>query len=275
MVQNETTRGIFIESAIAYMQSHNLDGISIDWEYPTHRGTSVPEDKHRYTLLLKEFRESFKQQENKMLTLSASVSAGRKIISTAYEASEITKYVDWVNVMAYALHGAWKSETGHHTAMAGSIPNILDSLKAWQEIGMPNNKISLGLATYGRTFTLENADKNDLGDPVLGAGYAGPFTGADGVLSFYEFCNLTWSRFTLFQQSKAKKPYASKGDQWVGYESPESIAYEVRTVFTENCCLRGISIWTIGYDDFSGQFCKKGVYPLINSTVKALNDAPF
>ena len=275
MVKNKSTRAIFIQSTISYMHRHKLDGISIDWEYPTHRGTSIPEDKHRYSKLLEEFKKSFKQIQNKTFTLSTSVSAGRKIISTAYEVTEIAKHVDWVNIMAYAFHGAWKGRTGHHTAMEGDTPNVLDSLRAWQELGMPNNKISLGLATYGRTFTLANSNKADLGDRVTGAGIPGPYTNANGILSFFEFCNQTWSRATPFQKSIAKKPYASKGDQWIGYESPESIAYEVRTVFASNFYLRGISIWTLGYDDFSGRFCKQGLFPLLNYAVKALNDAPF
>ena len=153
MVRNTTTRGIFIESAISYMKTNSLDGISIDWEYPTRRGTSVPEDRHRYTLLLKEFKVAFNKQ-NKDFTLSACVLSGRRIISTAYEILEISKYVDWANVMAYALHGAWDDETGHHTAMTGGKTNVPDSLEAWQEFGMPNDKINIGLATNGRSFTL-------------------------------------------------------------------------------------------------------------------------
>lgn len=275
MVQNKTTRAIFIHSAITYLHRHELDGISIDWEYPTHRGTSIPEDKHRYTLLLKEFRQSINQINNKTFTLSASVSAGRKIINTAYQVTEIAKYVDWVNIMAYALHGAWKDKTGHHTAMEGGTPNVLDSLRTWQNLGMPNDKINLGLATYGRTFTLANPDKDGLGDRIIGAGLPGSYTSANGILSYLEFCNKTWSRVTPFQKSIAKKPYASKGDQWIGYESPESIFYEVKTVFAGNCCFRGISIWTLGYDDFSGRFCQQGPFPLLKSAVKALNDAHF
>ena len=274
MVRNITTRGIFIESAISYMKTNSLDGISIDWEYPTRRGTSVPKVRNRYTFLLKEFKKAFDKQ-NKTFTLSASVSVDPKIVNTAYEVTQISKYVDWVNVMAYALHGAWKDETGHHTAMSGGNSNVISSVKAWQEFGMPNDKISIGLATYGRTFTLLDKDKNNLNDPIIGAGTAGRYTEASGILSFYEFCNQTWSRLTPFHKSAAKKPYASHGDQWIGYESPKSIANEVTTLFSDNCCFRGISIWTLGYDDFSGKFCKIGKYPLIYAAVQALKDAPF
>ena len=271
MVHNQTTRSIFIQSAISYMKTHNLDGISIDWEYPTKRGTSPPEDKQKYTLLLKEFKEAF-VGENKTYTLSASVSAGRRTISTAYEITEIAKYVDWVNIMAYALHGAWEDETGHHTAMAGGLPNVPDSLKAWQEMGMPNNKINLGVATYGRSFTLLFEDDYGLGAPVIGAGNPESYTRGKGMMSYYEFCNQTWSHMTSFNRSLAIKPYASRGDQWIGYESPQSLRNEVKTIFgaNENSGLHGIAVWTLGYDDFSGLFCHEGKYPLVRAALRGM-----
>ena len=269
MVHNKTTRAVFIDSAISYMIKHKVDGLSIDWEYPTHRGTSGPEDKEKYTLLLKEIREAY-QKYKVPFTLSASVSAGRRIISTAYEIPKIVKYVDWVNIMAYALHGAWEDKTGHHTAMRGGLPNVPDCLKAWQDAGMPNNKINLGVATYGRSFTLLFDDERGVGAPVIGAGRPGKYTRGNGILSYYEFCMNEWDSITPWYQSAAGKPYASRRDQWIGYETPSSLRYEVTTLVNRNC-LHGIAIWALGYDDFTGLFCGQGKFPLVKEAVKALD----
>ncbi|XP_066933742.1 chitinase-3-like protein 1 [Clytia hemisphaerica] len=271
MVRNQTTRGIFIQSSISYILQHRLDGISIDWEYPTHRGTSGPEDKHRYTLLLREFREAFTLQQLPF-TLSASVSAGRRVISSAYEIPEIEQYVHWVNIMAYALHGAWEDETGHHTAMTGGLPNVPDSIEAWRELGMPDDKINVGVATYGRTYKLLFKEEFDIGGPVLGAGNAGTYTKGAGILSYYEICALNWTHRTPYWESVAGKPYASDKDQWVGYETPESIASEIRTLFSDRC-YHGIAVWNLGYDDFNGTFCGQGKFPLLKSAVKTLHES--
>jgi len=139
MAKNKESRSIFINSAIEYMKTNKLDGLSIDWEYPTKRGTSDECDTYRYTLLLREIKQAY-QAQNLNYTISASVSAGRKTISTAYDVPEIAKVVDWVNVMAYALHGAWEDETGHHTAMKGGLPNVPDSLSAWIELACRETK---------------------------------------------------------------------------------------------------------------------------------------
>lgn len=51
---------------------------------------------------------------------------------------------------------------------------------------MPAKKIILGLAAYGRTFTLVDAELNGLDSPVSGAGLAGEFTRERGSLAYYE-----------------------------------------------------------------------------------------
>ena len=44
----------------------------------------------------------------------------------------------------------------------------------------------LGLAAYGRSFTLEDDGDSGLGAPTRGPGAPGPYTGEAGILSIYE-----------------------------------------------------------------------------------------
>lgn len=60
------------------------------------------------------------------------------------------------------------------------------SANYWASLGAPKEKLIIGLATYGRTFTLKNENDTDLGAPVLKAGYAGPFSKEPGLLSYAE-----------------------------------------------------------------------------------------
>ena len=52
--------------------------------------------------------------------------------------------------------------------------NIDSSVKYWIAAGAPKNKLVLGLASYGRSFTLSNPSSNTLGSSASGAGSAGP-----------------------------------------------------------------------------------------------------
>jgi chitinase len=51
---------------------------------------------------------------------------------------------------------------------------------------MPKEKISMGLATYGRTYTLVNSSNTGIGAPSSGAGEPGKYTREAGFLSYYE-----------------------------------------------------------------------------------------
>ena len=58
----------------------------------------------------------------------------------------------------------------------------------WLDGGCPKEKLIVGIATYGRCFTLTNSAQNGLGAPVKGACMAGTYTREAGFLSYYEVC---------------------------------------------------------------------------------------
>lgn len=52
--------------------------------------------------------------------------------------------------------------------------------------GAPKEKLMIGMPTYGRSFTLVDKDKFDIGAPASGGGVPGNFTNESGFLSYYE-----------------------------------------------------------------------------------------
>ena len=56
----------------------------------------------------------------------------------------------------------------------------------WIEGGMPKEKISMGLATYGRTFELLDASSTSIGALGIGPGAPGNYTREEGFLAYYE-----------------------------------------------------------------------------------------
>lgn len=272
MVTNVTTRKIFIDSAISYLKKHKFDGLSYEWEWPGRPGFPSS-DKHKFTLLLQEthaaFEKQAKQHKEVQYLLTASVAARRKIITSAYEISEISKYVDWVLIMTYGLHGFFENVTGCPTAMSGPIPTVPDSMHIFLEGGMPPQKILLGLAGYGASLQLVSSHNAGLGAPVAGPGLPGKYTRTPGLLSFYEICSTQWSHMTPWNVSKAGAPYASENNQWVGYETPSSIRHKM-TSLINRYDLRGFGFWGLDYHDFTGSFCNLGKYPLLSIAFEAM-----
>ena len=56
----------------------------------------------------------------------------------------------------------------------------------WLDKGAIKEKLVLGIAFYGRCFTLVSADETGLGAPADGPGPLGPYTREAGFYSYYE-----------------------------------------------------------------------------------------
>ena len=174
--------------------------------------------------------------------------------------------------MAYDYHGSWNKNTGHNSPLFARQGQTGDQLllnqeatiDAWIELGAKAEKLVLGLAMYGRTFTLKTKKMNGMNAPSTDAGQSGPYTQAPGFLSYYEICNLmTNDGWTKEWNDEQKIPYAFKDDQWVGFDDPESI--RLKCDYAVKRKLAGAMIWSLDLDDFTGSFCSEGKYPLLRS----------
>lgn len=56
----------------------------------------------------------------------------------------------------------------------------------WLEKGIPASKLTMGLPTYGRGWTLQDAANSGYNAPATGPSPKGISTKADGYLSYYE-----------------------------------------------------------------------------------------
>ena len=155
------------------------------------------------------------------LLLSLAVAAGVGTIQNGYDIARLHQFVDWIGVMSYDLHGtfwprrpyppgpvartlslslclpppplppttlagSWESFTGAHTALqdAASPLSVTAAVDYWLSGGMPPSKLVVGLATYGRSFTLPSTSPAGIGAPASGAGSQGPYTGTAGFLAW-------------------------------------------------------------------------------------------
>lgn len=64
--------------------------------------------------------------------------------------------------------------------------------------GAPKEKLMIGMPTYGRSFTLVDKEKFDIGAPASGGGTSGNFTNESGFLSYYEVLYRLYSSSSRF-----------------------------------------------------------------------------
>ena len=170
------------------MVAFNLDGVDIDWEFPSwSHNFSKRFERDNFVHLLKvgvdmkviiaviayimsdlqEIRSEFNRHQlitGKALILSTAVAAQITIISISYKPKEIAKYVDFINLMSYDFYiykWHWPF-IGHNSAL---FPRPLDigivytfntewSANYWHQIGVPKHQIMVGIPAYGKRFTL-------------------------------------------------------------------------------------------------------------------------
>ncbi|XP_037680941.1 chitinase-3-like protein 1 isoform X2 [Choloepus didactylus] len=275
LASNTESRQTFIKSVPPFLRAHGFDGLDLSWLYPGRR------DKQHFTTLVKEMKAEFAkevQPGTEPLLLSAAVSAGKVNIDHGYDIPQISQHLDFINLLTYNFHGAWSKTTGHHSplfkgqadARTDRFNNVDYAVGYMVRLGAPANKLVMGIPTFGGSFTLASAETG-IRAPASGPGLPGRFSKEEGMLAYYEICDFLRGA-TVHQLLDQQVPYAIKGNQWVGYDDPESIKSKVQYLRQKQ--LAGAMVWTLDLDDFRGSFCGQNMrFPLIRTIRDAL-DAP-
>lgn len=216
MAANDEYRRAFAADCDRVVKEFALDGIDIDWEYPTSSMANIsssPDDTEYFTLLMQDIRAAIGNE--KELTL-ATVASARYIDFKA-----ILPFVDFVNIMAYDMASAPK----HHSALypSGHSGDITSdgAVTAHLKAGVPPSKLVMGMPFYGR--------------------------GGDGYPSFQDYNKVgnTDTQYTEKWDEMAQVPYlADKNDTLVfGFENPRSLAIKCQYILDKD--LLGGMYWII------------------------------
>ncbi|KAJ9590784.1 hypothetical protein L9F63_016170, partial [Diploptera punctata] len=268
MASTEEGREKFTGSAVAFVEKRGFDGLDLDWEYPAKRGGSA-KDKENYALLLKSLSEKL---HSKGYLLTVAVSADPDTIDNGYDIPSVNRYADYVSLLSFDYHTASSDNFTGLNAPLHEIPgeygtqlNVENSINKWLDGGVPANKLVLGIPLYGRTYTLQNPDFHNLGDPIVANGTAGQFTRQPGFLAYYEICmDNNWQNV---RSGDGDLIYAYNGDQWVTYDDVSAVTFKAQFVMEKG--LAGMMAWAVDYEDFMNK-CGAGENPLLTAATQAM-----
>ncbi|XP_008570133.1 PREDICTED: oviduct-specific glycoprotein-like [Galeopterus variegatus] len=192
MLSTFANREKFINSVISFLRRQDFDGLDLFFLYPGLRGSPM-RDRWTFVFLIEELLLAFQKEAQltmrPRLLLTAAVSGVPHIIQTSYDVRLLGRFLDFINVLSYDFHGSWEKFTGHNSPLF-SLPEDPKSsaytMNYWRKLGVPSEKLIMGLPTYGRTFHLLTASKNGLQARAMGPASPGKYTQQPGFLAYYE-----------------------------------------------------------------------------------------
>jgi len=234
MAADDNLRKSFADDCQRVVEEFGLDGIDVDWEYPTSSAADIsssPDDTENFTLLMRDIRKAI--GNDKLLTLATAASA--KYI----DFRAIDKYVDFVNIMAYDMGRA----PVHHSPLyrsenAGSLTSD-EAVIAHLEAGVPSHKLVLGMPFYGRG-------------------------GEGGVPNFIDYKRIkALEGYTEMWDDIACVPYLvdENGAFVCGYDNPQSLAIKCQYVIDNG--LLGAMYWDYN-GDAEDRVLSKAIYDSFN-----------
>ncbi|GEC04673.1 chitinase [Streptomyces spinoverrucosus] len=183
---NQTGIETFANSAVEFIRKYGFNGVDIDYEYPTTmKDAGNPLDwsisnarraglVKGYAALMKTLREKLDRAgaadgRHYLLTVAAPSSG---YLLRGMETFQVQKYLDYVNIMSYDLHGAWNEYVGpnaslfddgkdaelaaagvYSTSQYGGIGYLnTDWAYHYFRGSMPAGRINIGLPYYTRGF---------------------------------------------------------------------------------------------------------------------------
>ncbi|OTA84778.1 glycoside hydrolase family 18 protein [Hypoxylon sp. CO27-5] len=247
---SSANRSKFIAALIKFMKEWGFDGVDLDWEYPAapdRRGNAA--DSRNYLFLVQDIRAQFDAQ-NRGWGLSFTAPASYWYMRW-FNIESMAMYVDWINLMSYDLHGSWDSLgnwIGPHVYAHTNMTEIKEALQLLWRNNVPAEKVNLGLAFYGRSYTLVDPSCNTPGCEFKDPGRPYRCGTQGGYLPYKDIASIRTGIdvHEVHDEETGAMYMTYDHDQWVSFDTPETLKAKVD--YANSIGLRGIFIWAIDQD---------------------------
>ena len=217
-----------VNNLAAKITEIGFDGVDIDWERPKSGQETW------FTNLANKIDAKLNTMNPNYL-LTAAIGAG-KWQPPSYDLGNSKQYLDYINMMAYGME---KSEKHYQNALYRVTGKSLvscsidESIVIYNNLGVENSKILVGLAFYGIKQTLTD-----------GSWGSGKSVFYDNIVSNY----LNNDDYDDYYDMEACVPYIMNkaGTEFISYDNAKSVEEKCNYVRAKN--LAGVMAWELGCD---------------------------
>lgn len=224
MTGDKKKRKAYVKSVKEVIKTYNLDGVDLDWEFPTIEGgghTASPEDDRNYVKLAKDLR--------KALGKNAWISYYSNNSGQWIDHKGMVPYVSYVNVSGYNLAAPREGEPMRHQSPLYPSKKTGDwcvskVIERHLNLGIPKEKILMGIPFFGKGLP--------------------PFPQEVDWIDFSKYS----SGLSIEWDEEAQAPYFcdENGNLILGFDDERSIAAKFDFIRTNQ--LPGVFIWSLESD---------------------------
>ncbi|RYP21255.1 hypothetical protein DL767_009307 [Monosporascus sp. MG133] len=246
IARDEAAQKKFIGSVLKFLQTYNFDGIDLDWEYPEADDRSGRrEDFANFPKFMKNLKQALKNYEVS-ITLPASY-----WYLQHFDLKNLAPHVDFFNMMTYDFHGVWdkpNTSVGPILNSHTNLTEIKDGLDLLWRNNIDHDKVTLGLAFYGRGFMASSSACLEPGCRFESGTAAQACSAEVGVLLNSEIDGLVAEQNLkpVLNKDAAVKILTWGGNNWLTYDDEETL--QMKADFARSECLGGVMVWAISHD---------------------------
>ena len=257
MAKDDTKRALFCSECVRICDEYGLDGVDLDWEYPTYKAKTYlddgsiyyngadPMDTENFTRLVRDLREAL--GEDKLISYAAN-DEGRYINNR-----DVLEWVDYINVMTYSMGDP---PTRHNSPLftTSRWPDQnrggADCIEIFHRQGVPYNRMNYGIGFYGHGTSPYSSSVS----------YADAMEALEkGTVNGKSVANYNYRHWD--DESKSVYLGDKFGKMYASYEDVESIGYRVKWLKEKG--MLGAFAWELREDDKKGTL-RKALHALMN-----------
>lgn len=258
----------FVDSAIAIVENYGLDGLDLDWEYPTSdkEADQLVDVLRRARGGLNKLKKKKNDQSPYVLTIAAPCGPNHY---KQLHLKQMARYLSFINLMAYDYAGSWDTLSGHQANLHLTNTSAVNqgnfstaaAVEYYTSQSIPASSLVVGMPLYGRSFL----DTKGIGQPYNGLGQGNWEPG------IYDYKTIPMDHAKLVEDMKAVGAYTYNptNRELVTFDTPNTVRRKVE--YIEKHGLGGVMWWESSGDK---QNSEGALIPLAAKLLGKLDSTP-